>query len=89
MAKDIPLQLKEEKDKLGAIKALGDTKGGKALVSLLVTDIVGGVHKLINDGDAVKEVAEMKARMELAQLIINAEDNEEHLDTLIAEALSE
>ena len=87
--KKVPKQLAEEKEQLHSIKALGDTDGGKALVSLLVTDIVGSMHHLINGSDHVQHIAEMKARMELAKLIINAEASEEHLDTLIEEALRE
>jgi len=82
-------QLKGQKDTLHSIKALGDTQGGEALVSLLVADIVGSIHKLIGGADHIKEIAEMKARMELAELILNAEENEKEIDRLIAEALSE
>jgi len=81
--------LEEQKDQIHSIKALGDTDGGKELVALLVKDVVVGVHHLVAGADHVKTIAEMKARMELAQLILNAEDTEKELDILIAEALSE
>jgi hypothetical protein len=83
-------ELADQKDQLHTIKALGDTQGGKALVSLLVADIVGSIHKLTSGGhDPIKETAEIKCRMELAQLIVNAEESEAHIDALIAEALLE
>lgn len=85
----IPPDLKERKDQLHSIKALGDTPGGQELVSLLVEDIVNGMHQLIGGVDHIKVIAEMKVRMELAQLIISAEESEKHLDTLIKEALSQ
>ena len=84
-----PPELKERKDQLHLIKAVGDTPGGKELVSLLLEDVVGSVHRLIGGADTTKEISDMRARLELVQLIRSAEENEKHLDTLIKEALSE
>ncbi len=87
--KKVPPQLKEQKDTLHAIKALGDTEGGKALLALLVEDMAGSIHKLINGGDVTVEIAEIKSRMELSKLILNAKESERELDKMIADALLE
>ena len=84
----VPEDLKEQKSQLHAIKALGDTEGGKALVSLLVEDTVSCIHKLLPNEDNTALVVKMHTNMELCGTILGAEANEEHLDELIKEALT-
>jgi len=85
------VDLAEQADQLHDIKALHESNGGKALVELLMKDVVGVVHRLTTakpeERDALCE--RLKANLNLAKLIINAEDNEAHLDQMIADNLAE
>ena len=81
--------LDKQKEKIHSIKALGDTEGGKALVSILVEDVVDSIHKLVKGNDVNTEIAYIKANMKLLRHILNVKEDEEEIDKLIAEALLE
>ena len=82
--------LVEQAEALHEIKALYDQPGGKQLVSLLLKDVVSTVHLLANGNQERDMLCErLKANLNLARLLIKAEENEQHLDDLIADALAE
>lgn len=89
------IDLAEQADKLQDIKALGDTNGGKELVTLLLTDVVNNVRKLSNNYSSytqqefIATCATMKANTDLAKLITSAESNLDYLDEEIARLLAE
>lgn len=81
--------LVSEADKLHDIKTLYDTEGGKQIVNLLLKDVVSVVHTITNaEPKDMPQLAErLKASLNLVRLFVKAGENEEHLDSLIADAL--
>lgn len=77
-----------ERDTYHSIKALADTPGGKALVDVLVSEILGIVHQLANS-DADPLCAHLQAKMNLLRVIIKAEENEKAIDALLSGSLRE
>lgn len=87
--------LAEQADQLHKIKALADTDGGKELIKLLLTDVVGSVNRLIGlyrtatRDELVSTIAEMSAHLNTARLLINSKDNLEFLDSELEDMLRE
>lgn len=87
--------LAEQADQLGDIKAILDTEGGKHLRDLLLQDVTSKVHALeanyrsASHAELVALCADLSAYLQLARLLIKAEENEKALDSALQEALAE
>ena len=80
------LEQLQQRDEYHAIKVVGDTEGGKALIDYLVGQIMGTIHRLANS-DADPLCAHLQANMNLLRVLLKAEDNEKMLDEVLEEAL--
>jgi HPt (histidine-containing phosphotransfer) domain-containing protein len=89
------VDLAESADAMHAIKAIADQPGGKELVRLLLVDVVNVVHKLrtnyatLSHPELMAYCATLNERINLAKLLINAEEKEKELNKAIEEALAE
>lgn len=89
------VDLAESADSVHAIKAIADQEGGKVLVRLLLKDVVNAVNTLrtgyatLTHTELIAHCATLNERINLAKLLINAEESEKALDKAIAEALAE
>ena len=89
------LDLADQFDTNHDIKALADSPGGKQLVDLLLKDVVGTVNKIA--GNRAEYTlpqfqaagADLDTKLNLLRIITRAEENEQYLQEMIADALAE
>jgi hypothetical protein len=90
--KDAPediIALAEQADTLQDIKVLYESNGGKSLVKTLTKDVVNAMNSLAYGTEHREQnCARLRANLDLLKLLVNAKDNEEEADRIIAEALT-
>lgn len=87
--------LAAQADQLQDLKAVADTPGGKQLIKLLMTDVVGSINRLESSyrtathQELTAIIAQMSASLTLAKVLIHSKENMEALDKELEAALSE
>ncbi len=87
--------LAAEADKLHDIKALADMPGGKQLTGILLKSVINNVYKLISlyrtapDVELRAVIAQIDSELNVARVILNAEDGLKVLDAELTALLSE
>jgi hypothetical protein len=85
----------DQADKLQDLKVLYDTEGGKALVKLLMQDVVYGTKHLMasyrtaTHTELIAVIAKLASDYDTAKLLMDAKVGMEILDAELTEALSE
>ena len=90
--KDSPediIELAKQADTLQDIKVLYESNGGQALARTVTQDVINAMNNLAyGTENREQNCARLRANLDLLKLLVNAKDNEEEADRIIAEALT-
>lgn len=86
-------QIADDLSKVSAISALGDTEGGKVLITSLIKDVIDNVETLcaknkeLTMQEFVSICSDMKNKLDLVKVFKNSKKNKDYLKELYEEAI--
>ena len=88
-------EIKEDLGKIKDLNILGETEGGKQLISTLMTDVVSSIDDLVSSRETLSHQGfiaiawDIKTRLDVIRSITRAKKNKEFLEELLKEALAQ